>query len=229
MADIQIDTIEAQNALTDLLPREVLCLVLQWLDIASVAVVALCCKALRNAVRRGRKKGQLPPKLELSDFVRDPRLLAFGLATLEFPCESLTRWAIRVGSVPTLDYLRRIGFLDAKIVCGAAVRQNDLAILEWSLLPDIRQYWAAEDCRVAILGSAEVRAWVLKNGCSCLPRTILRIQDSRHASRADEVHAPQLATCRHRLPPQRPIVGQRALPGTRYTRPALPESPEDKL
>lgn len=235
MAGVRVDTIEARCLLTEL-PRELLGLTLLWLDTATIAILSLCNKALRNAVRRGRKKGMLPPKQKISDFVRDPKLLALGLALFEFPCESLTRWAIRVGSVPTLDYLRQIGFLDAKIVCGAAVRRKDLAILEWSLLPDIRRYWASEDCRAAILGSAEVQAWVQKNGCPCLPHILLCIQNNRHASRAHEgvrashraAHA-QLAACGHMLPSQRPTVGRPAPSRPRNTRQDLLESPEDEL
>ncbi len=178
---------EAQNVLTAL-PREIFALVLRQLDAASIAFLALCSKALWTAIRREKTENILPDaqrKLRISDFVRDPELLAAGLMLLEFPCESLTLWAIRVGSVSSLEYLRRIGFLDAKSVCTAAAKKGDLAVLEWSLTPDIYRYWASSDCKtLAHQKSAMARAWVQKNGCPCFARDCLSFIGSRFTTRS---------------------------------------------
>ncbi len=178
MADTQFNTVALRNgdALLSALPRELLALIIRWLDAASIAFLALCGKAMRDAIRREKTEGWLSAaqqKLAVSDFVRDPKLLAIGLAVLEFPCVSLTAWAVRAGSVPVLDFLRQIGFLDAKIVCRAAATKGDLAVLEWSLSTDIRRHWGPDECRAgALSGSESALTWVKKNGCPCPARDL---------------------------------------------------------
>jgi hypothetical protein len=228
MADEPIDAVVVENALIAL-PKELFFLTLQRLDVASIACLALCSKTLRAAVNEKLPAAQR--KLRVSDFVRDPKLLAVGLATFEFPCVSLTAWAVRVGSVPALDYLWRIGFLDAKKVCGAAVREKDLAVLEWSLSSDLHRYWTPADCEAAafsrlldceataflrLTGSdVGLLTWVVKNGCPCSGRDLAEFKSL--GRKTSFIAASQgLLGAAHGLAPSRipliarPILGRRA-------------------
>jgi hypothetical protein len=222
MADEPIDAATAKNVLTPgALPKELFFLTLQWLDVASVACLALCSKSLRAAVCEKFPAAQR--KLRVSDFVRDPKLLAVGLATFEFPCVSLTAWAIRVGSVPTLDYLWRIGFLDAKNVCSAAVKEKNLAVLEWSLAPDVHRYWTPGDCEAAVssavLGSdAELLSWVAINGCPCSERSLAEFGSFDHFGNKTAFSV-AVRAARATLAMRCPALPPRQSP--RFTRPIL--------
>ena len=220
MADEPIDAVVVENALIAL-PKELFFLTIWWLDVASIACLAMCSKTLRAAVNEKLPAAQR--KLRVSDFVRDPKLLAVGLATFEFPCVSLTAWAVRVGSVPALDYLWRIGFLDAKKVCGAAVREKDLAVLEWSLSSGIHRYWTPAYCYKAAAFSGLMDSdvglltWVVKNGCPCSGRDLAEFHQRSLGRKTSFIVAAQeqLGAMHGLAPPRiplitRPILGHRA-------------------
>lgn len=238
MADEQFEN--AAGRVLTALPRELFVLILGSLDAASIACLALCSKALRNAIREKIPAAQRT--LRVSDFVRDPKVLAVGLATFEFPCVSLTAWAVRAGSIPTLDYLRRIGFLDAKSVCSAAIKKMDLVVLEWSLLSGVHQYWTPANCEAVARSyrsgaglrrhDAQLLVWVIKNGCPCLWRHA--IMETKMSSGAAalchhlELARPNMAPLRPRInsvnpprtpQPARPIPLSRPILGSRVTRP----------
>lgn len=251
MADEQFE--DAAGRVLTALPRELFVLILGLLDAASIACLALCSKALRNAIREKIPAAQRT--LRVSDFVRDPKVLAVGLATFEFPCVSLTVWAVRAGSIPTLDYLRRIGFLDAKSVCSAAIKEMDLVVLEWSLFAGVHQYWTPANCEAVARAyrsgaglrrrEAQLLVWVIKNGCPCSWRHAFKEAKMssgaaalcRHLERArpsmaphrPRTNSPQIPQPARPIPLSRPILGSRVTPPKDEMRPWPLTLPEEDL